>query len=966
MATLNLSGYANNDWTKTSYIGWDSTAKTLKIVPGASIVGGGNARATLHSAGHIVKSKDGYFAVDLASNTTAVDAITGFSDTTAGRNWSIAGSKKSALSSISTGSGNDSISLTAGTGAKLSISTGAGNDVVYLSSAADAVTISAGAGNDSVFVGKAADSLKIDLGDGRDSLVVTSVLSKLTINASGSDANYVALSSVDSNALLNVTMGSGNDSILIGGVAAGTLATVVDAGTSKVSGSIALGAGKDYVLVKGDLDKASITGGDGNKAIGIGGTVKDSTITTGSGKDTVFIRNDVTSTNISTGDGNDKISLASGLKESSINAGAGADFVELSGAEDAKVDLGAGNDSIALSGSYADFELTTGAGKDKIDVQNVTDGTVTLTDFDINDDLLLTKVAVGNTNTDADGNINLGTGKVKVNKTNGYYAVHVSVNGGSDSYVAWGSDTDAIIDGSAMKKPLTLYGNTDADVVDTLIGGSKSDTLNVGTGNYAYGGAGNDSIILSTVTVDTQEFVGLAAAGGKDFVQGFQTKATAGDADDADVVYLFQNKIGDLKLKDDNGTLVTKVGTATLKLDGVSTTGDSTINVKDNSGKTYEIDYVGGTASIAADTDAMADAYYGGSDSSSIDFTAVDDEMVVDLSNRGLNVNGTALNNTQNAGYFGKFATVTGGKDTTVMMGSSNHAETLVAGAGDTTLWGGGSKADSLVASSSTDAHQVFYYGAGDGKDTINSSNWGSQEGADILWLGGSTSKVKNDGTNTSVTLSTGDKVVLEGAGSYDQVIQYSTDGKVVRGAKIGVAGQTNNWTYSDAATDYIGGKNNTITVGSDVEVANIWLDGSTGKSYDSVVSLDASTCAGSVQLAGGAASETLIAGTGNSSLWGGAAGDDTMTGGAGVTEFFFGMGNGNDVISASGAEDKVVLYDVALENVASAGVAEDGNMKVTLTDGSTLTVAGSANTYRLADGSTWTYNSENGSWTQA
>lgn len=869
---------------------------------------------------------------------------------------------------VAAGSGNNYVDVLTNVSGNLAFTSGNGNDTVYLRDVGGKADISVGAGNDRIDVlADVSGDLSVDLGEGTDTLYVRGVKGNLNITGNGKDAKKIELmSKVDGKVSIN--LGSGNDTVAVNG---GTL-----------SGTVALGNGNNLI----------------DSFQGTNPSFIDAAITTGSGKDIIYGEHLEAST-VSTGAGADEISFDGGAKDSTINLGDGNDEMDFDGegrsgteallntsvyggngndsvyvnmkADGALIDGGAGNDYLLAGPLFTgDVSLASGKGRDTIDVSyNYSgNGTITLMDFDADKDTLLVKDALTKANVDNDGNVSLNGGaKLKVNQTAGCYALHVSVSGGGESYLAWGGNSNAVMNGSNMKKPLTLFGNSDEDVVDTLIGGSKSDTIDVGTGNYAYGGAGNDSIILSSSTTDTPEFVGLAAAGGKDTVSGFQTVAAAGDAENADVIYLFENNLSNLKLKSDEGrNLVTKVGTATLTLDGVDTSSEAAINVKDSTGKTYEVDYVGGTASVAGDIEAMSDIYYGGSDSATIDFTAVDDNLVVDLGNRAFNVNGTSLVNTNGSSYYGEFASITGGKDNTVMMGSADNAETLTAGAGNTTLWGGGRKGDLLVGSSDSAAHQVFYYGAGDGKDTIQSGNWGVDEGADILWLGsGEIAGVKNDGNNTTVKLGSGDNLTLAGVSDVDTAVQYSTDGRTVRAAKIGRSGQANAWTYDADATDYIGGKGNSLTVGSNADDASIWLDGSDGRNYDSVNTVDASANAGNLTLAGSTANEALIAGSGASSLWGG-AGNDTLTSGAGgITEFYFGLGDGNDIITASGSDDKVVLYNVSFENVAGVEEKTSG-MKLTLTDGSTLIVAGSASTYRLGDGAVWHYDTAEKSWSRA
>jgi len=444
-------------------------------------------------------------------------------------------------------------------------------------------------------------------------------------------------------------------------------------------------------------------------------------------------------------------------------------------------------------------------------------------------------------------------------------------------------------------------------------------------------------------------------------VTGFIAKSTTVSANEADVLYLFENGLSSLKMETvTGGALVAKVGNGSVQLRATAL-GEETFNVMDNSGKTSEVNFVTGTAAIPSSTDEFADYYYAGSSAASLNFSAVDSELVVDLGNRSLNVNGTSLVNTDNAFYYGKFASATGGKESTVLMGAADAKETLTAGTGDATIWVGGKKADFLSHGDRPSNSAKLIFREGDGADTINSSNWGNGDTADVLWLGATAKSIKNDGSKTSITMNDGSKATVTFSAT-DTAIKFTTDGTNIQQAKLGTSSGNNTWTYDEGVSFYMGGKKNTLNVTSSVDEANIWLDGSNGKHYEGVSVVNAGSNNGVVTLAGSAASESLVAGTGTSSLWGGAgSANDTLTGNAtGNTTFFFGKGEGHDVISGSNSDDKVVLYNVALTDVAGFDDTKSGVLKINLNDGSSLTVnkasSNSVGTFQLSDGSVWKY----------
>ena len=155
--------------------------------------------------------------------------------------------------------------------------------------------------------------------------------------------------------------------------------------------------------------------------------------------------------------------------------------------------------------------------------------------------------------------------------------------------------------------------------------------------------------------------------------------------------------------------------------------------------------------------------------------------------------------------------------------------------------------------------------------------------------------------------------------------------------------------------------QNATLTVG---EVAEIWLDGSHGKYFSGDIrTLDATTSTGKTELAGNALDNTILAGNGDSSLWGGNLGNDFMQGGAGKNTFFYTNGNGNDTISGANNGDVVNLAQVSLDQIASSNITADA-VTLNFKDGGSMQINGAADiTYQLADGSKFSANHEQAVW---
>ena len=226
--------------------------------------------------------------------------------------------------------------------------------------------------------------------------------------------------------------------------------------------------------------------------------------------------------------------------------------------------------------------------------------------------------------------------------------------------------------------------------------------------------------------------------------------------------------------------------------------------------------------------------------------------------------------------------------------------------------------------------------------------------------FGSAVTKIK--GTDKGVEIYTSDrsKLRIEGITANDK-LQWESVG--TRGvAKIGSSSQANTFTYDEEVTNYFGGsKKDTLKVSGDSQ--SVWME-NLGSSIDII---DASNATGDNILAGGREAETIIGGRGDNSLWGGAGGNDVLQGGSGYNEFYFGKGEGKDTIIKSSDSDKVMLYNVKLEDVnGQATGLKNGNMVIALKDGSTLTLQNydshGATTFQLADG-TFSYDRKTGNW---
>ena len=134
------------------------------------------------------------------------------------------------------------------------------------------------------------------------------------------------------------------------------------------------------------------------------------------------------------------------------------------------------------------------------------------------------------------------------------------------------------------------------------------------------------------------------------------------------------------------------------------------------------------------------------------------------------------------------------------------------------------------------------------------------------------------------------------------------------------------------------------------------------------VESIDASLAGGKLELGGDDTANLILGGSGENVLWGGAGtANDTLVGGTGVNVFWMGKGEGQDIITSSHSGDKVLFHNAALADVDGANTGiRNGNMVVSLTDGSSITLKdyanGGAETFQFTDGG-YRYDRASGSW---
>lgn len=644
-----------------------------------------------------------------------------------------------------------------------------------------------------------------------------------------------------------------------------------------------------------------------------------------------------------------------------------------------------------LIASVASASLTGGLGKDVFDISaGAATVTMVATDYDYNSDVIkvdalgATSAAIAASLSGAgllNGNSAGGQESLTLNEIDGYYKAHLTT-GAADAYLWHGKDGSASnMDGSNETKTLIMVSG---DSSDTLVGGSKADTIfATSAGAYAFGGAGSDIVSLKAAAGDRQ-FVGLSTDAGKDSIGQFEV----GFADTADVVVLRDGSLDDLTISGISGAAAAAVATGAdqvIKLDSAQLTlnvnaamtaptvvGGAQILVKDVSGDVNKVAAIrADDAYVVANDGDIADYYIGAGKKTAVSFAGISEDVVADLGNTG---------SFEDKATFKNVVSVVGGTGNSTLVGASDTANYLRASGGKSTLWGGGSSKDTLLGAAA--AADTFFVAQYDGNDTIGTAagvgtfqtGTSAEDGADtLMMLNSPVASLKNDGTNTVFTFADGSTVTL--ARVSNGAIRFSLDGKNVQTAQVGKSTVSNNWNYASDVNMYFGGSatDDTLTVSDaayDGASLDIRLNNTLSQTYSSVEKVDASLYSGKAFISGSdEGAELLVGGSGKTTLWGGlGAANDTLKGTTGdVTSFYFGANNGQDVIVKSDSDDKVVFYDFANTDLTAIDTA-GSQLSFTFVDGSSLTIenytSSSVQTFEFTN-STWTYDKATRTFTQ-
>ena len=354
-----------------------------------------------------------------------------------------------------------------------------------------------------------------------------------------------------------------------------------------------------------------------------------------------------------------------------------------------------------------------------------------------------------------------------------------------------------------------------------------------------------------------------------------------------------------------NVTIKSDAGKSFLK--GVGN-GEAFVLLKESTdGVAYNVAAAQKNSVIAID-DELADIYIG--DNSGVDFTGFKDSLTIDLTENFYGINRVTV-----GGGFNK------------LIGSSRN-ETLTGNDGSTEFIFGKDGGRDVIRNFNFDADKISV-----GNETITAVNV-TDSGSVRMEISGSAVLTLNDAQGKNFKINDFTALV-------DKNITFNAD------ANYFVA------TSDDA----------TLTVG---ETADIWLDGSRGKFFvGDIRTVDASNSDGANELAGNALDNTIIAGDGDASLWGGNGGNDLLVGGAAKNNFYYVIGDGNDSIDGTNDGD-IINLTATLEMISATNITAD-SVAINFTDGGSLRINGTADvTCVLADGSKYSANHAQREWISA
>lgn len=669
--------------------------------------------------------------------------------------------------------------------------------------------------------------------------------------------------------------------------------------------------------------------------------------------------------------------------------------IDVQQAISSQITLGSGSDTATLTGS----KVTLTAGK--------SGGTDALVGFDgtfTGDVLNLKDATLSDLTFGASNNVTIGSGATKtiltdINATGGANGkLLLQENGGTVKKVAYttvGSSMDmsdsSVADvylGAASTVAtdtvgldvtgLTSYGNlinfqdtAKYKNVNSIVGGANTggnsyvgtvsshdasgatgttfDLAAVVASSQIWGGSSAKDSIALNIGNGAKDTVWFGTTDGTDTVSGFDMGFRAAN----DVVKLYD--VADLTTLsitgDANNATVKAAAGNTLTMLGVAN-GNSNAQLKlmDKNGTVKKVAI--GTALGATVLSSNADLVIGSSELDNI--VVFDNTQTTDVfvnlfdTTKYKNIKDINLTN------------VTGSHNLAV--GSATLASDITLAGATSEAWGGSSKVNRFNNIGATAA--TIWYGANDGADVVAA---GFAADDKIKFYDKSIAELataytyNNGAVQFQSTANNADTLTVTGlvANSAITVLdKNNTAAKVVVG--------NNALTYAADAKVYMGAAA-TVTVGTTNDVF-LYLGNGKDATYgdvffSGVTQIDAATSTGKTVLCGAAnTADTLTGGSNSSAMWGGGVANDDMVGHtSAVDQFWFGTGDGADVVSAGiDKGDTIVLHNItSIADVTMTVNAGAGTFAIAAKDGSTLSVTDAAAITAMDGGLTFQFGAD-------
>lgn len=646
--------------------------------------------------------------------------------------------------------------------------------------------------------------------------------------------------------------------------------------------------------------------------------------------------------------------------------------------------FGKGDDLGVFTSSYANVKVTVGSGYDSIVVDNnarvnvdmtkvsdaiiiANNSKVTLTNYDassnagilVSDVENITSAIKNNSIQLVNDEVQLDSStSIKINgNSKGSTIVNLITDDGDIQKVGFTGINGGSLDSSKLKGNLLLKGNYAESSSDNqgshgsnIIAGKGDDTILAGARDTINSGSGHNQILLTPHDLRENKSGAtiILSDKGRNTVQGFRT----GFDFDSDCVKI--DKISNIKFDFKNDGLILTSNDSRLQFDGIGTTkseepekislleGDSTVDAA----------ITQTNHSISINNDTVPDAFFG--NRSGLNFNDYNGDININLAKEKGTLDGTVS-------IVKGFNKLQAGDGRNTLIGSYSN-ETLIAGNGYTSIWGGtgNDKLFGKRGSENKDGFTTFFFNSGDEHDTIADFEFITQDNRDE----GIADKIDISDNAVTDVYHSGSDVVLQINNSKDYLTIKDAFGKDFQINNL-IAKVDRNITYDNLANYYVADGGSSLTVDSSVDSAEIWLDNSHDTTFiGNIRTLNASAVEGNTSLVGNANDNTIIAGQGDASLWGGfSPADDLLIGGNSHNTFFYCNGNGHDTIQGTNNGDSVILSDISLNQITGTKITADA-VSIDFIDGGFLKINGSSDiTYQLADGSKFSANHERLEW---